>query len=138
MEIPQVSTHRKDDGLFALLCGVLIFCALYFGAVLGAHGSTTTRGEYSHSLKSGTTAFHIRVDSPHKIILYPEASPVKTSYSIVCTKSGKFSYNARTFTQGYTRNLLYGIPSRQDRCDLAIAAVTPSHKGQIVIDVMDH
>jgi hypothetical protein len=87
------------------------------------------------------TAFHIRVDSPHKIILYPEAQKVKTVYSIVCIKGTKpvdFAFASRSFTTSYTRNLLWKIPPRQDRCDLVVAATTPTHKGQIVIDVQDH
>jgi hypothetical protein len=127
--------NRGNDAAFALLCGALIFCALYFGAVLGARGARgSASGEVSHSLRSGTTSFTLRIAKPRKAILYPEAIRVRTSYSVSCLKGQAESHNARTFTTGYTRNLLYGVPPRQDVCYLAVAAATGSDRGQIVID----
>lgn len=87
----------------------------------------------SHTLKHGSTSFVITVEVPKKIILYPESIDVKTSYSIVCLKSGKVSHLARSFTTGYTRNLLYKIPPKQDVCYVSVAAATTSNKGQIVV-----
>ncbi len=91
-------------------------------------------GEFSHSLKSGSTSFTLRVPHPKKIILYPESQKVATSYSIVCLKGTTVSRNARSFTAPFTRNLLYRIPPRQDVCYLAIAGATPKNVGQIVVD----
>lgn len=120
---------------------ICVMAVLLVGALLGiarldqwANASPKTIGEISHSLKSGTTAFHISLDDPHKIILFPESTKVKTSYSIVCISGRDFAFEARTFTTPYTRNLLYKIPPHQDRCDLVVAASTPTDKGQIVID----
>ena len=91
-------------------------------------------GEFSHSLKSGSTSFTLRVLHPKKIILFPQSQKVSTSYSIVCFKGAAVSRKARSFTSSYTRNLLYQIPQRQDVCYLAIAGATPKDIGQIVVD----
>jgi hypothetical protein len=87
----------------------------------------------SGSLKHGTTSYTVTVKHPKKIILYPEASPVTSSYSIVCLKGTKVSRLSRTFTTGYTRNLLWHIPPRQDVCYVAVAGATPRNRGQIVV-----
>jgi len=91
--------------------------------------------EKSWSLKSGATSFTLKIPHPKKIILYPEASHVQTSYSIVCTKGAKVSSLSRSFTTPFTRNLLWHIPAKQDACSLAVAAATSSDAGQIVVDV---
>ena len=91
--------------------------------------------ERSGSLKNGTTAYNVTVDHPKKITLYPEATQVKTSYSIVCLKGTKVSHLSRSFTTPFTRNLLWHIPPRQDVCYVAVAGATPTDAGQIVVQV---
>jgi archaellum component FlaG (FlaF/FlaG flagellin family) len=91
--------------------------------------------EKSGSLKSGSTSFTQTIQHPKKIILYPESSQVKTSYSIVCVKGTKVSSLSRSFTTAFTRNLLWHIPKRQDVCYLAVAAATNKDVGQIVVQV---
>ena len=87
----------------------------------------------SGSLKSGTTSYTVKVNHPKKIILYPEASQVSTSYSIVCVKGTTVSHLSRSFTTPFTRNLLWHIPARQDVCYVAVAAATQKDGGQIVV-----
>jgi hypothetical protein len=89
--------------------------------------------EKSGSLKNGTTAYTVTINHPKKIILYPEASQVKTSYSIVCVKGTTVSHLSRSFTTPFTRNLLWHIPARQDVCYVAVAGATPKDAGQIVV-----
>src|SRR5579884_813587 len=91
--------------------------------------------EKSGSLKNGTTSFTLHVAHPKKITLYPEASHVQTSYSIVCVKGSKVSSLSRSFTTPFTRNLLWHIPARQDSCSVAVAAATSTDAGQIVVQV---
>ncbi|HJU36221.1 MAG TPA: hypothetical protein VJ716_02245 [Gaiellaceae bacterium] len=91
--------------------------------------------EKSGSLKNGTASYTMKVSHPKKIILYPESSQVKTSYSIVCLKGTKVSQLSRTFTTPFTRNLLWHIPPRQDVCYLAVAAATAKDVGQVVVQV---
>jgi hypothetical protein len=89
--------------------------------------------EKSGSLKSGTASYTVTVNHPKKIILYPESSDVKTSYSILCVKGTKISHFSRTFTTPFTRNLLWHIPARQDVCYVAVAAATSKNVGQVVV-----
>ena len=89
--------------------------------------------EKSGSLKSGTTSYTMTIKHPKKIILYPEASQVSTSYSIVCVKGTKISRLSRTFSTPFTRNLLWHIPPRQDVCYLAVAGAAKKAGGQIVV-----
>jgi hypothetical protein len=91
--------------------------------------------EKSGSLKNGTTSYTVKVEHPKKIILYPEATQVRTSYSIVCVKGGTVSHLSRTFTTPFTRNLLWHIPARQDVCYVAVAGATKNNRGQIVVQV---
>lgn len=91
--------------------------------------------EKSGSLRSGTTSYAMTVNHPKKIILYPEATRVRTSYSIVCLKGTTVSRLSRSFTTGFTRNLLWHIPPRQDVCYLAVAGATSTNRGQIVVQV---
>ena len=91
--------------------------------------------EKSGSLKKGSTSFTVTVNHPKKIVLYPESSQVKTSYSIVCRKGNKVSSVSRSFTTPFTRSLLYKIPPRQDVCYVAVAGASKTGVGQIVIDV---
>jgi hypothetical protein len=91
--------------------------------------------EKSGSLKNGTTSYTVKINHPKKIILYPEASQVKTSYSIVCVKGTTISQLSRSFTTPFTRNLLWHIPARQDVCYVAVAAATKKDAGQIVVQV---
>jgi hypothetical protein len=87
----------------------------------------------SGSLKNGATSYTVKINHPKKIILYPESSQVKTSYSIVCLKGSTVSQFSRSFTTTFTRNLLWHIPAKQDVCYVAIAAATPKDVGQIVV-----
>jgi hypothetical protein len=89
--------------------------------------------ERSGSLKNGTTSYTVKVSHPKKIILYPEASQVRTSYSIVCVKGTKVSHLSRSFTTPFTRNLLWHIPAKQDVCYVAVAGATKTDTGQIVV-----
>jgi hypothetical protein len=89
----------------------------------------------SGSLKNGTTSYTVKVNHPKKITLYPEASPVRTSYSIVCVKGRKVSHLSRSFTTPFTRNLLWHIPPRQDVCYVAVAGAAEKNVGQIVVQV---
>src|ERR1051325_790524 len=89
----------------------------------------------SGSMKNGTTSYTVKVAHPKKIILYPEASQVRTSYSIVCVKGAKVSNLSRTFTTPFTRNLLWHIPPRQDVCYVAVAGAAEKNVGQIVVQV---
>jgi hypothetical protein len=91
--------------------------------------------EKSGSLKNGSTSYTVTVKHPKKIVLYPEASQVKTSYSIVCVKGNTVSNVSRSFTTPFTRSLLYKIPPRQDVCYVAVAGASKTGVGQIVIDV---
>jgi hypothetical protein len=91
--------------------------------------------ERSGSLKNGTTSYTVKINHPKKIILYPEASQVRTSYSIVCVKGTSVSHLSRSFTTPFTRNLLWHIPARQDVCYVAVAAATKTDVGQIVVQV---
>lgn len=91
--------------------------------------------EKSGSLKKGSTSYTVTVNHPKKIVLYPEASQVKTSYSIVCRKGNTVSSVSRSFTTPFTRSLLYKIPPRQDVCYVAVAGASKTGVGQIVIDV---
>jgi len=77
----------------------------------------------------------MKIVHPKKIELYPEATQVRTSYSIVCMKGTKVSRLSRTFTTPFTRNLLWHIPPRQDVCYLAVAGATAQNRGQIVVQV---
>ena len=89
--------------------------------------------EKSGSLKSGTTSYTLTIKHPKKIILYPEASDVKTSYSTVCLKGTTVSHLSRSFTTPFTRNLLWHIPPRQDVCYVSVAGATSKDRGQIVV-----
>ena len=89
--------------------------------------------EKSGSLKNGTTSYTVKINHPKKIILYPESSQVRTSYSIVCVKGTIVSHLSRSFTTPFTRNLLWHIPARQDVCYVAVAAATKKDVGQIVV-----
>ena len=91
--------------------------------------------EKSGSLKSGTASYTVKVNHPKKIILYPEASQVTSSYSIVCVKGTKVTHLSRSFSTPYTRNLLWHIPARQNVCYVAVAAATNNDVGQIVVQV---
>ena len=91
--------------------------------------------EKSGSLRNGTTSYTVKVNHPKKIILYSEASLVRTSYSIVCVKGTTVSHLSRSFTTPFTRNLLWHIPARQDVCYVAVAAATKKSVGQIVVQV---
>lgn len=91
--------------------------------------------EKSGSLKNGTTSYSVKINHPKKIILYPEATQVRTSYSIVCLKGTTVSSLSRSFTTPFTRNLLWHIPARQDVCYLAVAGATAKDAGQIVVQV---
>jgi hypothetical protein len=91
--------------------------------------------EKSGSLKNGTTSYTVKINHPKKIILYPEALQVRTSYSIVCVKGITVTHLSRSFTTSFTRNLLWHIPARQDVCYVAVAAVTKKDVGQIVVQV---
>jgi hypothetical protein len=89
--------------------------------------------EHSGSLKDGTTAYTVTVKHPKKIELYPEATQVRTSYSIVCVKGTKVSHLSRSFTTPFTRNLLWHIPAKQDVCYVSVAGATSNDRGQIVV-----
>jgi hypothetical protein len=89
--------------------------------------------EKSGSLKHGTTSYTLTIKHPKKIILYPEASQVSTSYSIVCVKGTTVSRLSRTFSTPFTRDLLWRIPPRQDVCYLAVAGAAKKAGGQIVV-----
>jgi hypothetical protein len=89
--------------------------------------------EKSGSLKNGATSYTVKVSHPKKITLYPEASQVRTSYSIVCLKGTTVSHLSRSFTTPFTRNLLWHIPARQDVCYVAVAGATKTDVGQIVV-----
>jgi len=91
--------------------------------------------EKSGSLTNGTTSYTVTVKHPKKIILYPEASQVRTSYSIVCVKGTKVSQLSRSFTTPFTRNLLWHIPPKQDSCYVAVAAAAKKNVGQIVVQI---
>ena len=104
--------------------------AVIIAAVVAGFALAGTR---SGSLKSGTASYTVTVNHPKKIILYPEASDVKTSYSIVCMKGTKVSHFSRSFTTPFTRNLLWRIPGKQDVCYVAVAAATSKNKGQVVV-----
>jgi hypothetical protein len=91
--------------------------------------------EKSGSLKNGATSYTVKVNHPKKIILYPEATRVRTSYSIVCMKGTKVSQLSRSFTTPFTRNLLWHIPPRQDVCYVAVAGAAKTNVGQIVVQV---
>jgi hypothetical protein len=89
--------------------------------------------ERSGSLKNGATSYTVTVKHPKKIILYPEATQVRTSYSIVCVKGATVSHFSRSFTTPFTRNLLWHVPARQDVCYVAVAGATKKDGGQIVV-----
>jgi hypothetical protein len=89
--------------------------------------------EKSGSLKNGATSYTVTVNHPKKIILYPESSQVRTSYSIVCVKGTTVSHLSRSFTTPFTRNLLWHIPARQDVCYVAVAGASKKDVGQIVV-----
>ncbi len=91
--------------------------------------------EKSGSLKNGSTSYTVKVNHPKKIILYPEATQVRTSYSIVCLKGTKVSQLSRSFTTPFTRNVLWHIPPKQDVCYVAVAGATAKDVGQIVVQV---
>lgn len=107
----------------------LIIAAVFAGIALAG------TFEKSGSLKNGTTSYTVTVKHPKKIILYPESSQVKTSYSIVCLKGTKVSQLSRSFTTPFTRNLLWHIPAKQDVCYVAVAGATQKDSGQIVVQV---
>jgi hypothetical protein len=110
-----------------------IATALVIAAGITGFALAGTAALKSGSLKSGTTSYTVTINHPKKIILYPEATQVKTSYSIVCVKGTTVSHLSRSFTTGYTRNLLWHIPARQDVCYVAVAGTTPNDRGQIVV-----
>lgn len=112
--------------LLSIAMAVIVATAIAGFAIAGTF-------ESSGSLKNGTTAYTVTVNHPKKIILYPEATQVRTSYSIVCVKGSKVSHLSRSFTTPFTRNLLWHIPARQDVCYVAVAGATPKNAGQIVV-----
>jgi hypothetical protein len=115
------------------IAGAMTIAAAIAGfALAGTEKSVSLK---SGSLKSGTTSYTVTVKHPKKITLYPEASPVKTSYSTVCVKGTTVSHLSRSFTTGFTRNLLWHIPPRQDVCYVAVAGATPKNVGQIVVQI---
>jgi len=114
---------------------LLTIAAALILAVVVAGFALAGTFEKSGSLKSGTTSYTMKIVHPKKIELYPEATQVRTSYSIVCIKGTKFSHMSRTFTTPFTRNLLWHIPPRQDVCYLAVAGATAKNRGQIVVQV---
>ena len=91
--------------------------------------------EKSGSLKNGSTSYTVKVNHTKKITLYPEATQVRTSYSIVCLKGTKVSQLSRSFTTPFTRNVLWHIPPKQDVCYVAVAGATAKDVGQIVVQV---
>jgi hypothetical protein len=114
--------------LLSIATAMIIATAIAGFAVAGTF-------EKSGSLKSGTTSYTVKIAHPKKIILYPEASQVTTSYSIVCLKGTTVSQLSRSFTTPFTRNLLWHIPARQDVCYVAVAGATKKDAGQIVVQV---
>lgn len=113
------------------LLGIAI--AIVVAAVVAGFALAAATALRSGSLKSGSTSYTVTIKHPKKIILYPEATQVTTSYSIVCVKGTTVSHLSRTFTTGFTRNLLWHIPPRQDVCYVAVAGATPTKRGQIVV-----
>ena len=111
-----------------------IATALIIGVTIAGFALAGTF-EKSGSLKSGATSYTVTVKHPKKIILYPEASQVSTSYSIVCVKGTTVSHLSRSFTTPFTRNLLWHIPARQDVCYVAVAGATKNNTGQIVVQI---
>ena len=112
--------------LLSLVIAMIIATAIAGFAVAGT-------SETSGSLKNGTTSYTVKVKHPKKIILYPESSQARTSYSIVCLKGTTVSHMSRSFTTPFTRNLLWHIPARQDVCYAAVAGATKKNVGQIVV-----
>src|SRR4029077_15234528 len=107
-----------------------IATAVVIAAGVAGFAIAGTSSEKSGSLKSGTTSYTVTVNQPKKIILYPESSQVRTSYSIVCVKGTTVTHLSRSFTTPFTRNLLWHIPARQDVCYVAVAGATPKNVGQ--------
>ena len=112
-----------------------IATVMIIASAIAAGFSLAGTFEKSGSLKSGATSYSLKVNHPKKIELFPEATQVRTSYSIVCVKGTKVSHLSRTFTTPFTRNLLWHIPARQDVCYVAVAAATTKDAGQIVVQV---
>lgn len=117
--------------LLAVLAGVSVLF------VTASRGGTPPPTPFSAqgSLKSGATSFVVKSIDPYKVILYPEAYPVRSSYAAVCLKGTTVSSLARSFSTAGTRNLLYLIPRRQDVCWFTVSGATPTDRGQIVVDV---
>ena len=115
-------------GLLSIATAMIVATSLAGLALAGT-------SEKSGSLKNGSTSYTVTVKHPKRIVLYPEASQVKTSYSIVCRKGHTISSVSRSFTTPFTRSLLYKIPPRQDVCYVAVAGATKTDVGQIVIDI---
>lgn len=110
-----------------------IATAMTIATALAGFALAGTTFERSGSLKNGTTSYTVKINHPKKIILYPEASQVRTSYSIVCIKGTTVSHLSRSFTTPFTRNLLWHIPPKQEVCYVAVAAATKKDIGQIVV-----
>lgn len=108
---------------------------MVIAAVIAAGLALAGTFEKSGSLKNGTTSYTLTVKHPKKIELYPEATQVRTSYSIVCVKGTKVTQLSRSFTTPFTRNLLWHIPAKQDVCYVAVAGATAKNRGQIVVQV---
>jgi hypothetical protein len=113
---------------------VIATAVILVSAIVGGFALAGTF-EKSGSLKDGATSYTLKVNHPKKIELYPEATQVRTSYSIVCLKGTKVSRLSRSFTTPFTRNLLWHIPPRQDVCYVAVAGATANDRGQIVVQV---
>lgn len=114
---------------------LLSIAAAMIAATTIASFALAGTSQKSGSLKNGSTSYTVTVKHPKKIILYPESSRVKTSYSTVCVKGTTVSSLSRSFTTSFTRNLLYKIPPRQDVCYVAVAGASNKNVGQIVVDV---
>ena len=117
----------------------LYLVALGAAGVVAASASASASGwdtSKSMHLASGQTAsFTMRVLRPSRIVLFGAGPNVKTTAKTKCVKGAKVSTVTRSFDTAGTRNLLYGIPSRQSVCTITVTGTAGSRPGLLTVDV---
>ena len=136
----------RDSGLDALrgesypwgmkkllaLAAALIVAAAITGFALA--GGWINLKQVQLTAQRPSTAFHVRISQPAKILLF--ITSAKVTATTRCLKGTTVSKLSRSFTTDGTRNLLWHIAGREDACRVSVsAAVRGQHGGYVSVDV---
>jgi hypothetical protein len=117
--------------LLSLVASVVVAAAI---TGLAFAGTRATVKSVHLDAQNPTTAFHLRISQPKKILLYIGAA--KVSATTRCTKGTTVSKLSRSFATDGSRNLLWHIAGRQDVCQVSVsAALKGENPGYVSVDV---